>query len=237
MNIVLLGTALLMGLVGQVHCATMCSGMAAVTCGGPDHGARRTAGVHVGRIASYAVQGALLAALGAAVASRAPVHDAQLVVRLLAGMALIAAGAQLAGIASPMARIDRWLAAPVRRASGWLGSSSGSGVFGDVARGFAWGLLPCGLLQGALALSLAAGSAPAGAIVMIAFGLGTLPVLLVVARLSRQVLSLVQQPRVRRAAGGLILLSGTAQIAMVALDLGIIRLGEEVRPCCAGRAH
>ena len=107
MNFVLLGSAWLMGLVGQVHCATMCGGMATITCGGPGHGARRTAAVHVGRIGAYAAPGALFAVLGSAIASAAPVRDAQLLVRVVAGLALIAAGLQLAGIASPMTRIER----------------------------------------------------------------------------------------------------------------------------------
>lgn len=237
MNFVLLGSAFLMGVVGQVHCVTMCSGMATVTCGGAGHGARRTAAVHVGRIGAYAVQGALFAVLGSAIASAAPVHDAQLLVRVLAGLALIAAGLQLAGVASPLAWVEQWTAGPVRRASRWLGASSRLGASGDVARGMAWGMLPCGLVQGALALSLAAGSAQAGALLMVAFGVGTLPVLLAVARVARSLLSLAHHPRIRRAAGGLVLLSGAVQIALVAIDVGLLPLGEEARPCCATKHH
>ena len=42
-----------------------------------------------------------------------------------------------------------------------------------------WGATPCGLVYGVLPVALLAGSAADGALVMLAFGLGTLPNLLV----------------------------------------------------------
>jgi len=234
-NLVLVGSALVMGLVGQVHCATMCSGVAAVACGGARHDAGRVGLVHLGRLTAYAAQGALFAMLGAWIAQAAPLHDAQLVIRVVAGCVLVAAGLQLAGIAAPLGRLERWTSGPMRRATGWIGRSSGVGRVGDFGRGLAWGLLPCGLVQGALAFALASGTPLTGALVMLAFGAGTLPVLLVVGRLARGVLSLSRHPKIRRAAGALILLSGAAQIALVALDVGVLRLGEAERPCCAGK--
>ena len=57
MSVVIVGSALLMGLVGEVHCAGMCGGIAAVTCGGGEGAVvtRRTALVHLGRIGAYAL--------------------------------------------------------------------------------------------------------------------------------------------------------------------------------------
>jgi sulfite exporter TauE/SafE len=237
LNLVLIGSALVMGVVGQVHCATMCSGVAAVACGGASHGAGRVTFVHIGRITAYALQGALFAALGAWIAQAAPVRDAQLVIRVLAGLVLVAAGLQLAGIANPLGRLERWTSGPMRRMSGWLGRSSRAGGAGDLARGFAWGLLPCGLVQGALALALASGDPQTGALVMVAFGVGTLPVLLIVGRLARGVLALSSHPKIRRAAGGLIILSGAVQITMAAMDVGVIQVRDEAKPCCAGKGH
>ncbi len=52
---------------------------------------------------------------------------------------------------------------------------SGAKAFGY---GLCWGYLPCGLVYSALAWSLASGSAAQGALWMLAFGLGTLPALL-----------------------------------------------------------
>jgi sulfite exporter TauE/SafE len=236
-SIVLVGSALAMGLVGEVHCAGMCGGIAAVTCGGQGGGARRTALVHLGRIGAYAAQGALAGALGALATRLAPFAHAQLAVRVLAGLALVAAGLHLAGIASLLGPVERLAAAPLRRARTWLGDSKGTGPAGELARGLAWGLLPCGLVQGAIALALASGSAAAGAATMFAFGMGTLPVLLVVAGLARRALSLLTSPRVRRAAGVMVVASGAVQLALVGLDLGVVHVDPAQRPCCAGKAR
>lgn len=239
MSLVLVGSALVMGLIGEVHCAGMCGGIAAVACGGGNGAGatRRTSLVHAGRIAAYAIQGAAAGAMGGAAIAFAPFEHAQLAVRILAGLALVAAGLHLAGIISAFGPLERLVAGPLARARAWLGRREATGPGGEVLRGLAWGLLPCGLVQGALALALATGSAPGGALAMLAFGLGTVPVLLVVTRLARGALSLATSPRVRRAAGILVIASGAAQLAMAGLDLGLVHVGDDTRPCCAGKSH
>ena len=237
MSFVAIGSAFLVGLLGEVHCVGMCGGIAAVTCGSsaPGSGARRTALVHVGRLSAYAVQGAIVGALGAAVTSLAPVHTAQLVVRLLAGLALIAAGLHLAGVASLLGPVERVLAGPLGRARAWLGAHANVGPVGELGRGFAWGLLPCGLVHGALALSLALGSPGWGAVSMLAFGLGTVPALVAVSSLARGALNLAMRPVVRRTAGMLVIASGVAHLARAAIDMDLVRMHEAERPCCASR--
>lgn len=237
MSFVAIGSAFLIGLLGEVHCVGMCGGIAAVTCGGKGEGfgARRTALVHLGRLSAYAVQGAIVGALGAAITSLAPVHTAQLVVRLLAGVALVAAGLHLAGVASLLGPVERLLAGPLGRARAWLGAHSTVGPLGEVGRGFAWGLLPCGLVHGALALALAMGSSGWGAVSMIAFGLGTVPALVAVSTLARGALDLVTRPAVRRAAGLLVVASGVVHLGMAAIDMDLVRMHEAERPCCASR--
>ena len=71
--------------------------------------------------------------------------------------------------------------------------------------GALWGWLPCGLVYSVLLTALASGSAPRGALIMLAFGLGTLPNLLAIGLFWESVKGWVQSPRVRligRAAGG-----------------------------------
>ncbi|MBM3555852.1 MAG: sulfite exporter TauE/SafE family protein, partial [Alphaproteobacteria bacterium] len=52
------------------------------------------------------------------------------------------------------------------------------GPFARFGLGAALGFLPCGLLYGALAVAGGGGTAPAGALAMAAFGLGTVPSLM-----------------------------------------------------------
>lgn len=236
MSGLVVASAFVVGFLGQVHCIGMCGGIAAVSCGGAARsgGMRRTAMVHAGRISAYAAQGALVGAAGGLLADHAPFAHAQLAVRVVAALVLVGAGLHIAGIAHVLGPLERLLAAPLARARAWLGAPS-TGASGDLLRGVGWGLLPCGLVQGALALALATASGPAGALTMVAFGIGTTPVLVAVSQLTRRSFGGLMGASVRRAAGVLIIISGALHLSMAALDAGWMDLGA-ARPCCAGKA-
>ena len=82
-----------------------------------------------------------------------------------------------------------------------------------LALGIVWGWLPCGLVYSALALSLAVGDAARGALLMLAFGLGTLPMLFAMGTAARWLGNVVRLAWVRRGAGILILLFGVYTLA------------------------
>ncbi len=90
--------------------------------------------------------------------------------------------------------------------------------------GLAWGLVPCGMVYGALTLALLAGNAASGALVMGVFGLGTLPNLLVLSGLSGYLRTLSRRPGVRLGAG----------LAVMAFGAGIASSGAAAT--FAGRA-
>ena len=52
--------------------------------------------------------------------------------------------------------------------------------------GFLWGWLPCGLVYSTLSWAASSGSAENGALIMLGFGLGTLPAMLTVGSLTQQ---------------------------------------------------
>jgi hypothetical protein len=74
--------------------------------------------------------------------------------------------------------------------------------------GLVWGWLPCGLVYSMLIWALGSGGAVDGALLMLAFGIGTLPNLLATGLLAGQFVRRLQQPRVRAAAGVLLILFG-----------------------------
>lgn len=74
-----------------------------------------------------------------------------------------------------------------------------------VGAGLLWGLLPCGLVYSALSLALLSGSAAAGALSMAAFGLGTLPHMLLAGHVLRR-LSQRATARASRLGAGLVLI-------------------------------
>lgn len=225
----LLLSAILAGLVGGLHCAAMCGGFAAAAAARDARVLRprrvlvaRQLTYHAGRIASYALLGALFGAAGeAAIASArlAPVQQllyaaANVLLLILAvGIAMPAAGAtRLARAgAGAFARVLPHVQ-PVLR---------GDGAGSRLALGALWGLVPCTLVYSVLPLALFAGGAWQGALVMLVFGAGTLPHLLgagfALARLA------LRGPRIRRGAAvviGAFALLGLYRAAFVPEALG-----------------
>ena len=78
--------------------------------------------------------------------------------------------------------------------------------------GLVWGWLPCGMVYAVLALALASGSAASGGSIMLAFGLGTLPVMLAMGLAFNTLKRLVQDPRIRLVAGLLVILMGVMML-------------------------
>jgi sulfite exporter TauE/SafE len=81
--------------------------------------------------------------------------------------------------------------------------------------GALWGWLPCGLVYSVLLTALASGSAAQGALIMLAFGLGTLPNLLAIGLFWESIKGWVQSPGVRLAAGLLVTMFGVYGLAKV----------------------
>jgi len=161
---------LALGAVSSVHCVGMCGGIVAAFSmrrAIPIREQRpvmRLAAFNAGRLATYA-------ALGGAAGIVGGLLQAQLVLYVIANLALVLAGLHLAGL-GPLSRLEA-LAAPLwRRLNPLLPSRSG------FLSGLLWGFLPCGLVYGALAAAAFAGSPAGGAAAMLAFGAGTLPLLL-----------------------------------------------------------
>jgi uncharacterized protein len=84
-------------------------------------------------------------------------------------------------------------------------AQSRGGSAGELLRGAIWGLLPCGMVYSALGLAVLALDPIGAALVMIAFGVSTLPVLLALGLMSANALRVLQRPSIRRALGALLL--------------------------------
>jgi sulfite exporter TauE/SafE len=74
--------------------------------------------------------------------------------------------------------------------------------------GMVWGLVPCGLVYSVLPLAFLSGDALTGAALMLAFGLGTLPNLLLISKFSAVLTQFGQYVWVRYIAAGLLLSAG-----------------------------
>ncbi|MGE8388809.1 MAG: sulfite exporter TauE/SafE family protein [Pseudomonas sp.] len=206
----LLGSALVLGLLGGGHCLGMCGGlMGALTLAIPPEQRGRRARLllayNLGRILSYACAGLLLGLAGWAVAS----SPAAMALRVVAALLLIAMGLHLAGWWSGLTRIEalgRGLWRHIQpMASRLLPVSS---LPRALLLGALWGWLPCGLVYSTLLWAASQGNAGYSAALMLAFGLGTWPVLLATGLAAEQVNSLLRRRSVRMAGGLLVILFG-----------------------------
>jgi uncharacterized protein len=178
--------AFLAGLLGGLHCFAMCGGwIAAVARPGnavPLHRSRALragqAATHAGRLTTYVLLGAAFGAAGGAAlaAAVAPLqrglYIAANVMLLLLALSLVARGVSFGALErAGLSAFRRLLPAVTRLAPR-------GGMASRYALGMVWGCTPCMLVYGVLPVALLAGSASNGALVMLAFGLGTLPNLL-----------------------------------------------------------
>ena len=218
--------AFLAGVFGGVHCIAMCGGFATAMAGGgrgsgppvvPLRAARdlvwRQLPHNAGRVATYAILGAIAGGAGGALLSvtgwlplqrllyvAANLFLLGLAIAIVSGRDLYAglqsAGHAVLGAVLPMVR-------PLARADS---------PAARVALGMVWGLVPCALIYGVLPVALFAGGAAEGAAVMVAFGLGTLPNLLAAGWIASRARGIVDVRLARFAAA--LLIGGFAVVGL-----------------------
>ncbi|HEY3327195.1 MAG TPA: sulfite exporter TauE/SafE family protein [Novimethylophilus sp.] len=216
-------SAFLVGLLGGGHCVGMCGGIVgAVTLSLPGQRPRMPflLTYNFGRIASYTLAGVLAGLIGASSFFLDHVLPVEKLLYLLASLMLVVLGLYLAGIWHGVLVLER--------AGGvlWKQLQPLSNNFLPVkthrqafALGVVWGWLPCGLVYSVLVAALATGSAAQGGLLMLAFGLGTLPALLAMGLAAVRLKAWLQNIWVRRASGVLVLGFGV---------LGLLRLAQAV---------
>ena len=184
----------------------MCGGIV----GAMSMGGKTGWGIHLaynaGRILSYAAAGAIAGALGAASLGLEGQVPVRMALYLIANLMLVALGLYLIGVTGALAVTERAGQALWRRlqplTKRFLPVRSIAQAF---PLGMLWGWLPCGLVYSALATALTAGSAGRGAVMMLAFGVGTLPNLLLAGLLLARLNEFVKRPVVRTVSGLLVL--------------------------------
>lgn len=220
------------GLLGSVHCAGMCGGIVSAFSAVPVRAfpiavvARPRAGAaslervlayNTGRISSYMLAGAMAGGLAGGARTLAGLAPLQAGGYWLANLMLIALGLYLMDAWRGLAKLETlgqrlWRhARPLTAALQPLDSP-----LKLLALGGLWGALPCGMVYSMLVTAMMSGSATAGAAVMLAFGLGTLPVLLAMGLMGDRLRMALQRASVRRGAGLVVLGFGLLGLARAA---------------------
>ncbi len=183
-----LSAVLVASLVGSLHCVGMCGGLVAFAAGSAPPGGRALAQLsyHGSRGLAYMLLGAISGALGAAVDLGGGVLGVSRLAAVVAGLGMVLFGAvalaRARGIPLGWLRrlerritgghVQRWVQAGLELATR-QGPLQRSLLVGAVSA-----VLPCGWLYAFVISAAGAGSPAAGAAVMLAFWLGTVPALL-----------------------------------------------------------
>jgi uncharacterized protein len=197
LSLPLIVAALSAGLLGGVHCLGMCGGVANMLGSAStttkktipivpasEAASRRptwhaTALLHAGRLFTYGLMGGFVGSIGALGLLFKPVMPIQSVMFIVGNLALIWLGLRLLGYTPDLLILREWTSRLISSIhfipSFSLAEQTRRRPF---VVGMGWGCLPCGLVYGVLPFSLLSGGAISGAVLMILFGLGALPYLL-----------------------------------------------------------
>lgn len=209
--------AFVAGFLGSSHCIGMCGAVVVLFEGGshaPKPGAwLRRCSYNLGRGSFYALLGVIAAVGGAVLTKTAGLEQGLMMLRWLASLLVIAIGLNLLFDW----RITRFL--ETAGAGLWKKMSGlatrvlpATTVPRALGAGFIWGALPCGLVYSAVALAATTAQPLAGATVMFAFWLGTLPVLLLIGESAQRLSRLKSNRTLRRLAGIIVILVGLAAL-------------------------
>lgn len=207
-----------LGLLSQLHCLGMCGGVIGALAFALDPKAASGHGLwpfalayNGGRIASYALAGAALGLAGEQFLGTLPGPHGYTLLRCLAAVVLALAALALLGVRTPGAWLERlgarawsWLRRPGQRLMP-IRSLRAAWLFGMI-----WGWLPCAMVYATLAFAASSAQPGRGALIMLAFGLGTSPALIAAATFAGRAPRLLQRPAVRRTAGVLLLAAAVA---------------------------
>ena len=239
-------------LLGSLHCAGMCGPLVAFCAGGEKPNSGALGAYHVARLVGYLLLGGLAGALGAAVDFGGEAAGFGRAAAVVAGLLMVMVGVSSL-IGSPFARwrkkgkhgsvTSRWIQGAMGRAkelsplarSAWIGGQSA--------------FLPCGWLYAFAAAAAGTAHPLSGALIMLVFWAGTVPILLALGfgmsglfgPLRKRAPALISIVLVTL---GLISISGRLNVPSFAASMGPDvgaralsgELGEEKLPCCTGES-
>jgi len=155
--------------------------------------------LHTGRLSVYALLGAIVGLFGTAGLVLKPIFPVHTFLFFIGNFSLIYLGFRCLGFAPELglvSKVHQQLASCASRSALFISSiklerylphflnrshrdiSSAYRPRSPFVQGLIWGCMPCGLVYGVLPLALLSGAAWSGAILMLAFGIGALPYLL-----------------------------------------------------------
>lgn len=254
-----LSLVLIGGLLGSSHCIGMCGGFAVALGSGTatwrDNLLRQSV-YGLGRLFTYTTLGAAAGFGGRKLVLSTSLFNVQAVLAILAGLLLVTQGIRATNLwatfrewcirshASPSSQPAVAMSPPPVRPPGFtlpiclqpglLGSLLRMpGVVGPLLGGVMTGFLPCGLVYAMLALAVSSGNFTDGALTMVCFGAGTLP-LMIGLGLGTSFVGVANRRRMFQLAAWCVVVTGGLSVARggYALTLPLESSTERKTPSC-----
>ncbi|MGM9636961.1 MAG: sulfite exporter TauE/SafE family protein [Eubacteriales bacterium] len=180
------GMLFVIGLITSVHCIAMCGGInLSQSLPSPSQKNRTinkkqamlpTLLYNLGRVISYTATGFILGLVGMAIGATGGgiSYLFQGILKIIAGVFMVIMGVNMLGIFPGLRKISLHLPASLTKKLHPSGKTSKA----PLVVGLLNGLMPCGPLQSMQILALASGNPITGALSMLAFSLGTVPLML-----------------------------------------------------------
>ncbi|OUS26354.1 hypothetical protein A9Q98_10940 [Thalassotalea sp. 42_200_T64] len=219
MNIDLL-SAFLIGIAGAGHCVAMCGGITTMLTASLENKKKANIALilsyNFGRILSYSTAGAIAGFTGSLAAKSLgfPI----LWLKVVAAIFVILLGLYIARwsfVLNKIEHIGKWLWQYLQPLS--KNFIPVKNIKQSMLLGMVWGWLPCGLVYSTLTWSIASADWLNGALIMFAFGLGTLPALLTMASGWQLVTQMLRSDLIRKFTASLLIFYGLFSLN-IALD-------------------
>jgi len=199
-------SAFLIGLLGAGHCIGMCSGIASALSFSinPDqkNGLLSLLLYNLGRITSYSVAGFIFAASSSVLIVWMGGKESLIYLRIFAAIMMLLLAFYIARLWNGLIIVERagqflWqFIKPL--AQYFLPLKHPTLAF---PLGFFWGWLPCGLVYSSLVWAISTANGLNGLVIMLGFGLGTLPAMMLVGSLSHKLKNILNKKWFRYGSG------------------------------------
>lgn len=202
--------AFTVGLLSALHCAGMCGGIIGALSYGLPSAIRRNSALfsiyllayNSGRILSYTVAGALMGGLGGGLLQVLGPGQGHRWLQWAAAVIVIAIGLHISGLLPRLANVER-IGVPLWRKLEPLSKRlmPVNTLTRALGYGLVWGWLPCGLVYTMLLSTASKTGSLQGALYMMAFGIGTLPVVLATGLLAGKLYRFAQTTHLKTIVG------------------------------------
>jgi sulfite exporter TauE/SafE len=207
-DLIVLSAAFLSGILGGIHCTAMCGGIASsLNARNRSHIFTHAVLLNVGRVASYTLAGLLAGIIGAGFVGIVKIPHLGTILRSLMGFILMI-------IALRIVYPQTFAFAKVGNGYIWRYLSAvksylpQSGYLHSLSIGALWGWLPCGLSASILTAAWFEASPLHSSLMMLAFGIGTLPLMITLSYSGGHFMRYLSRPAVRHSFAFVIFMAG-----------------------------